>query len=282
MPQQPHLIASRSYHEDIAIYWMDYNHVPTPLDAFQHSKHSNNTFPERSGLSLSDDEEEEDQIHPNTNGDHDGDIHMKQGQHRRLNRKRKTRSGSDRDDRSYPTKRQKVQYTAPNYPDLDADEFENCMDIEVGAGNGYLIAVGQTSTKTKTGWALAFNPQHSGMFLTGNSDGSIACWDLNMVDNKQSMTMHGKFKQNCKNAASPEVYMKDSKVWNMDIILPIESLGILIFPHFQCTSRFEADRSMMGRHSSPDSEQMSICGLRNLKNMEIGEDSPRQLSRIRT
>lgn len=209
MPQQPHLIASRSYHEDIAIYWMDFNHLPTPLDAFKDSKHSNNAFPERSGLTLSDDEEEEEEeADHHTKGDQDGDIHMKQGKH---SRKRKTRSG-DRDDRRYPTKRQKVQYTAPNYPDLDEDEFENCMDIEVGAGNGYLIAVGQTSTKTKTGWALAFNPQHAGMFLTGNSDGSIACWDLNMVDNKQSMTMHGKFKHNSKNAASPEVYMKDSKV----------------------------------------------------------------------
>ena len=103
-----------------------------------------------------------------------------------------------------------IVLAAPNYPD-PGDQFENCMDIEVGTGHGYLIAVGQTSTKTKTGWALAFNPQHAGMFITGNSDGSIACWDLNMVDNKQSMTMHGKFKNN-KNSAVPESYMKDSKV----------------------------------------------------------------------
>eukprot|EP00483_Globobulimina_turgida_P003391 UN03397 len=85
------------------------------------------------------------------------------------------------------------------------------MDITVGTGEGYLIAVGQTSSKTKTGWGLAFNYQHSGMFITGNSDGSIACWDLNMVDNAQCMSKMGKFK-NKKHSCDANMYMKDSKI----------------------------------------------------------------------
>ena len=42
---------------------------------------------------------------------------------------------------------------------------------------------------------------------------------------------------------------------------------------FDDVFRFEGDRSMMDHHLSLDKDAMNICGLKNLKNMEIGEDS---------
>jgi len=208
MPQQPHLLATRSYHEDIAIYWLNYDYLATPLSAFDRirKRTANNTIPERSGLTHSDDEDSDDE------DEQDDDVEMK-ASHNKHKRKRQDDSDSDQ----VPTKRQKLRYKHANYlyadDSDDSDEDNNCMDIEVGTGAGYLIAVGQTSMKCKTGWGLAFNPQHAGMFVTGNSDGSIACWDLNMVDNAHCMNKMGKFK-NKKNSADPTHYMRDSKIRN--------------------------------------------------------------------
>ena len=198
MPQQPHLIATRSYHEDIAIYWLDYNYLSKPLDAF-HKINKNNVIPERSGCTISDDEDDEDD-------DDDMDIDINNSKTRK--RKRKRRRDSD-----YPTKKQRLSDDddEDDNNNDDNNNDDNLINIEVGTGSGYLIAVGQTSTKTKTGWGLAFNPSHSGMFITGNSDGSIACWDINMIDNPHCMTKMGKFKKQ-KNASDPNIYMKDSKI----------------------------------------------------------------------
>ena len=202
MPQQPHLIATRSYHEDIAIYWLDYNYLTKELNAFQKNNKkeiNNNCIPERSGLTHSDDEDDDDYCDNNNNN------------------KRKRKRDNDDDDDNYPTKKQKLMNgNKSNNIDRDYDDDDDDdkqIEVEVGTGSGYLIAVGQTSSKTKNGWGLAFNKHHSGMFITGNSDGSIACWDLNMIDNSNSMTKHGKFKKN-KNASDANIYMKDSKIKN--------------------------------------------------------------------
>merc|ERR1712130_740671 len=156
-------------------------------------KKNNNLIPERSGCTLSDDEDMDNII---------------------KNKKRKRPNHDNYDNDEHPTKRQKLSNIESMSMDEDIEseeDMENMMDIEVGTGHGYLIAVGQTSSKTKTGWALSFNPQHSGMFVTGNGDGSIAVWDLNMIDNKECMTKMGKFK-NKKNSNDPQKYMKDSKI----------------------------------------------------------------------
>ena len=144
MPQQPHLIATRSNHEVIAIYWLDFDRMPRPLRAFDDIK-AQSTFPERSGLSLSDDD--------------DSDCDMDSS--------RTCKRAEKHDAHDPPTKRQKLKLRG----DSDSDEEED--PVEVGAGHGYLVAVGQTSLKTKTGWALAFNAVRAGLLATGNSDGSI-------------------------------------------------------------------------------------------------------------
>ena len=196
----------RVHHEDIAIYWLDYNYLSKPLNAFDKISLNNNIIPERSGSTASDDEDDDADDEDDTDGDNNGHSNP---------RKRK-RKDSDDDDNNLPTKKQKLSNnTYTNYYNNnnndDDSEDDNRINIEVGTGSGYLIAVGQTSLKTKTGWGLAFNPQHSGMFVTGNSDGSIACWDLNMIDNPHCMTKMGKLKKH-KNASLPNVYMVESKI----------------------------------------------------------------------
>eukprot|EP01083_Nonionella_stella_P022689 62723_1 len=224
MPQAPHLLATRSYHEDIAIYWMNYNHLRSPLNAFE--KHKQNVIPERSGLSLSDDEEDE-----------DNDIQMK-------TRKRK-RNG----DEQYPNKKHK-----PN----TYEEEDNNMDIEVGTPYGHLIAVGQTSTKTKTGWGLAFNHQHPGMFVTGNSDGSIACWDLNMIDNSQCMNKLGKFR-NKKHSADPMYYMKDSKIRNKRFADAPPFITQKHPDEYHWFEEFEKYGTWNGNNTNPDIMSLDWC-----------------------
>ena len=96
MPQEPHLIATRSYHEDIAIYWMNYNHLPRPLHAFDKRKQQNNIIPERSGLSLSDDDEDE-----------DDDVDMTANKHRKRKRKQQHSSNNQQ-----ATKKQKLSHNS--------------------------------------------------------------------------------------------------------------------------------------------------------------------------
>ncbi len=149
MPQSPNLIATRSYHEDIAIYWLNYNHLPKPLNAFK-NKNKNNIIPERAG---------------NTAFDNNNSL------------KRKRRIIRNDNNNNHPTKKQKLNNNNINTimdEDSGSDsDSDSIIDVTVGTDSGYLVAVGQTSSKTKTGWGLSFNKQHSGMFITGNNDGSI-------------------------------------------------------------------------------------------------------------